>query len=637
MMVRTMTADHATEAAARRIRVEWLTFAGVFALLVLCAVVFQAEARVHALRQQSDQLRVQARVVGENVLLQVNGVDKALSGVQHDFSGGRPDPEGLKSAQQRFRTLAAALPGVRAILVLDAKGTVLAATRDELLGMKFSGRDYFVRPRNRPDRDVLYVSRPFETSEGEWVMPVSQALLDDRGAFAGVVVAGLDSRYLAVVLRSVVYAPDMSATLAHGDGNLFLHVYGTLPDARRPGQGESLLDSGRATLASDEPEVRHSGNSGEGRLVVSRIVEETSPRISPPMIVEVTRSVDAILLDWRHDTAVLAGTFVLSMLLSAVGLRMLQQRRIEIAALAATALLSREQAARRIRTITDSLPALVAHIDREHRYRFANARYRTFYDLDPEELVGRFMADVIGRDVHASFSARLDAVLRGEPQHFQQHGVAGKEDVYFNIDFIPDVEVDGTIAGFFVMAMDITALKHAEQKLAALAHFDTLTGLANRHQFTERFASLLRAPADPSAPIALMFLDIDRFKSINDSLGHAAGDEVLKEFARRLAAVARPTDCVARLAGDEFVIMLEGIRDRHAIGAIAEKILATVAVDFLIAGRLLSISTSIGIARAAVGETSLSALLAAADAALYEAKARGRATFVVSDSVSDSA
>jgi diguanylate cyclase (GGDEF)-like protein len=94
---------------------------------------------------------------------------------------------------------------------------------------------------------------------------------------------------------------------------------------------------------------------------------------------------------------------------------------------------------------------------------------------------------------------------------------------------------------------------------------------------------------------------------------------------------------VARLAGDEFVIMLEGIRDRHAIGAIAEKILATVAVDFLIAGRLLSISTSIGIARAAVGETSLSALLAAADAALYEAKARGRATFVVSDSVSDSA
>ena len=106
-------------------------------------------------------------------------------------------------------------------------------------------------------------------------------------------------------------------------------------------------------------------------------------------------------------------------------------------------------------------------------------------------------------------------------------------------------------------------------------------------------------------------------------------DEVLKEFARRLKDAVRPTDCVARLAGDEFVVLLEGLRERADVGMIAEKILAAIAVDFLVAGRELPVSTSIGIARSASKDIAPSELLAAADAALYEAKARGRATFVI--------
>ena len=624
-----MTADRASN-VARRIRFEWLTLIVISLLVVACAWYVQVEARDRALRQQSEQLQVQARVVGENVLLQVNGVDKALSGVRDDFLRKPPSPDALRSAQQRFRALAAALPGVRAILVLDAEGHVLAATRDELVGMKFSGRDYFVRVRNRPDRGVLYVSKPFETSEGEWVMPVSRALLDDSGAFAGVIVAGLDSRYMAVVLRSVLYAPDMAATLAHGDGDLFIRVAAVSPDLRRPVRGDRLLAGGRPTRPTDEPDVRHGSDPGEARLVVSRVIEEPETSIRPPMVVEVTRAVDSILVDWRHDDAVLTAMLALSVALSAIGLGMLQRRRAEISALADKTRSIQEESTRRIRTITDNLPALVAYIDRDHRYRFVNARYRTFYALDPEMIVGRRMADVIGEAAHAAFGTKIDAVLNGEGQHFQQHGVAGKEDVYFNIDFIPDIDPDGSVAGFYVMVMDITALKLAEQKLAALALFDTLTGLANRHQFTERLKSLLAQRDDPLAPVTLMFLDVDRFKSINDSLGHAAGDEVLKEFAHRLADAVRPTDVVARLAGDEFVVILEGLRDRASVEAIAQKVLAAMAAQFNVEGRALSVSTSIGIACAAAHETSPAELLAAADGALYEAKARGRGTFVIS-------
>lgn len=607
-----------------------MTLAVISLLALACAWYIQVEARARALRQQSEQLQVQARVVGENVLLQVNGVDKALSGVRDDFLRNPPSPEALRSAQQRFRALAAALQGVRAILVLDAKGNVLAATRDELVGMKFSGRDYFVRVRNRPDRGVLYVSKPFETSEGEWVMPVSRAVLDENGAFAGVIVAGLDSRYMAVVLRSVLYAPDMAATLAHGDGDLFIRVAAASPDLRRPARGDGLLAAGHPTRPTDEPDIRYGSDPGDARLVVSRVIEEPETSIRPPMVVEVTRAVDSILVDWRHDNAVLAAMLALSVALSAIGLGMLQRRRAEISALAYKTRSIQEESTRRIRTITDSLPALVAYIDRDHRYRFVNARYRTFYALDPEMIVGRRMSDVIGESAYAAFGTKIDAVLNGEGQHFQQHGVAGKEDVYFNIDFIPDIDPDGSVAGFYVMVMDITALKLAEQKLAALALFDTLTGLANRHQFTERLTNLLAKPDDPSAPVTLMFLDVDRFKSINDSLGHAAGDEVLREFAHRLADAVRPTDVVARLAGDEFVVILEGLRDKESVRVIAQKVLAAIAVQFNVEGRPLSVSTSMGIACAAAHETSPAELLAAADGALYEAKARGRGTFVIS-------
>ena len=624
-----MTPPRPDALSARRNRLEWLALATVAALLVLCAVVFQMQARSHVLRQQSEQLQVQARVVSENVLLQVNGIDRALTSVSDDFFSVQPGEQGLQAAQHRFRELAAALPGVRAILVLDAKGNVLAATRDELVGKKFSGRDYFVLPRNKPLRGVLYVSRPFETAEGEWVMPLSRPLLDKQGAFAGVVVAGLDSKYLAVVLRSVLYSTDMAATLAHGDGNLFLQVSSAAPGSRRPNRGDSLVASGRPTQPTDDPEIFRVGKSSTSVLVVSKTIEEDSPRLAPAMVVELMRTTDAILGPWRHDGWVTAAMLVMSLLLSVIGMRTMQVRRAEIAALAAHAQTLQEQSTRRIRMVTDNLPALVAYIDRDHRYRFANARYRTFYNLDPEGLVGKAMVDVIGGDAYASFKDRIDAVLSGQGQHFQQHGVAGKENVYFSIDFIPDIEGDGSTGGFFVMVTDITALKLAEQKLAALALFDSLTGLPNRHQFNERLSHSLHDLAGEGSPTTLMFLDIDRFKSINDSLGHAAGDEVLQEFARRLKDAVRPTDCVARLAGDEFVVLLDGLAEKADVGVIAEKILVAIAVDFQVASRPLTVSTSIGIARAASSDVAPSELLAAADAALYEAKARGRATFVI--------
>ena len=333
--------------------------------------------------------------------------------------------------------------------------------------------------------------------------------------------------------------------------------------------------------------------------------------------------------DWREQTLTLAAAIALAVALAAHGLRLSQRRRAEIDAFAERGRHEREEAARRLRTLTDNLPALIAYVDREHRYRFANAHYHRVYALDPATLPGRHVSEVIGAGAHAALSDRMAAVLAGRAQHFERRGLAADADAYVSIDFVPDIESDGSIPGFYVMVMDITALKRAEEKLARLALFDALTGLPNRHQFNDRLAGALERSAAAQAPVALMFLDVDHFKRINDSLGHAAGDDVLKEFARRLHDAVRDPDGVARLAGDEFVAILEGLVDAADAATVADKVVAAMRPAFTANGQSVSTSASIGIAFVAQGAVAPRELLEIADAALYEAKAAGRGVWAM--------
>jgi diguanylate cyclase (GGDEF)-like protein/PAS domain S-box-containing protein len=173
---------------------------------------------------------------------------------------------------------------------------------------------------------------------------------------------------------------------------------------------------------------------------------------------------------------------------------------------------------------------------------------------------------------------------------------------------------------------DINARKVSEARLRHLAEFDTLTDLPNRAQFMERLQQAL-APPRPASPMALLFLDIDHFKTINDTLGHEAGDRLLKVFAQRMRASVRQSDMAARLAGDEFTIVLEGVRDWADAKGVAHKLVEALREPIVLAGRCFEITASVGIAMSIGGETDDAALLRRADAALYEAKRRGRNGF----------
>ncbi len=185
---------------------------------------------------------------------------------------------------------------------------------------------------------------------------------------------------------------------------------------------------------------------------------------------------------------------------------------------------------------------------------------------------------------------------------------------------------DGTnIDGVFCVARNVTGHKEAERQLAHQALHDSLTGLANRVLFMDRLDQALARLQRHSAPIALLFVDLDHFKVVNDSLGHAAGDEVLVQASDRLRRTLRPADTVARFGGDEFVILCEEASGRAEAEEIAGRISAALARPFSIGGQEVVLTASTGIVLAGDTNMDAGALLRDADTAMYRAKERGRA------------
>jgi PAS domain S-box-containing protein len=222
-----------------------------------------------------------------------------------------------------------------------------------------------------------------------------------------------------------------------------------------------------------------------------------------------------------------------------------------------------------LRTITDNLPVLISYIDSNEVVRFSNQTYKTWLNQDPAEALGRRLIDVMGAEMYASRYEYIRNVLAGNLTEFQAQLDLPGGPRHHQITYLPDPAPEGGVAGFFALTMDITALKRIEAPLEEFARHDTLTALANRRHFEEKLADFLLHREE--APFALMFLDIDRFKAINDAHGHATGDAAPKHFAESPKTCVRATDTVARLAGDEFVVLLPGLRGKEDAERAARK------------------------------------------------------------------
>ena len=190
---------------------------------------------------------------------------------------------------------------------------------------------------------------------------------------------------------------------------------------------------------------------------------------------------------------------------------------------------------------------------------------------------------------------------------------------------------DPSVRGFVFNSRDVTDRKEAEEQLALHAYHDILTGLPNRALFLDRLRMALARTRRRSGSVAVLFLDIDRFQVINDSLGHSAGDQLLVSAAHRLESTLRPADTVARFGGDEFTVLCEDVTSELEPIAIAERIARALAEPFAVDDREVFLTSSIGIAVAPDDKSDAESLLRDADAAMYRAKERGRARFEVFD------
>ena len=204
---------------------------------------------------------------------------------------------------------------------------------------------------------------------------------------------------------------------------------------------------------------------------------------------------------------------------------------------------------------------------------------------------------------------------------------ASRRDVLVQINVIANSQDESRIEYYLLILSDISEQKRAEEKLRRLANFDALTGLPNRTLLLDRVERGLEHANRHHKSMALFFIDLDRFKQVNDSLGHKAGDELLKIVARRLTAKLRKEDTVARLGGDEFVIMIEDVKSIEAISRLVSEIIAIIDLPILLSNQTVSVSSSIGIAMYPGDGASAEELLKHADIAMYHAKELGRSNF----------
>lgn len=282
-----------------------------------------------------------------------------------------------------------------------------------------------------------------------------------------------------------------------------------------------------------------------------------------------------------------------------------------------------EASERLVRTIADNLPVLISYLDKDERYQFANATYDKWFGIPPADLIGKTLEEAFGAAFYEEAKTSLHRTLSGQLTRLESQ-VSGPSGVrYIELLGIPDTK-NGVTRGAYVLTSDITAIKTHQEELGRLARSDTLTGLPNRRSYEERLDEALRRTKRTGDGLALMFLDIDNFKQINDTLGHAGGDAVLQEFGRRLKGAVRATDIVSRLAGDEFTIVLEGLDSPREATIVAEKVIRAFTEPVRLKDTTWKVSTSIGIAFVKATAIDIPTLGHQADKALYRAKASGK-------------
>ena len=287
--------------------------------------------------------------------------------------------------------------------------------------------------------------------------------------------------------------------------------------------------------------------------------------------------------------------------------------------------------------ILNAIPDLLFELDIDGTYIDYHSPSSELLAAPPADFIGKTVADILPPAAAAVCMAALQAALeQGSSTGLQFELQLPVGTRWFELSVSRKGTGFGEKPRFIVLSRDITERKEAENRIAHLAHFDSLTGLPNRRSFLERLGREVQRAQRSARQLAVLFMDLDGFKTVNDSLGHFAGDQILQQAAERLTRALRPSDLVsraaaspsnielARLGGDEFTALIVDIERPEDVMTVAERIHAQMRMPYHVSGREVLLTASIGIALFPGDGTDANALLEHADTAMYHAKQMGR-------------
>jgi diguanylate cyclase (GGDEF)-like protein len=610
----------------RRNPLNWLILGGV--MLIAC-IVIGTVITVFNFRERA--LSSSARELENTVLLLARHFDREL----RDFEAVQGDvvrrmellriasPEAFRRqwSSEEFHANLEAAAGAHSddagINVFDANGQLINSSLSwPVHAVSIAERSYFKELAADKSPAVLLV--PVRSRfTAKWTTVMSSKVVGPDGQFLGVVGRGLSSAAFESFFASLALGKDSTIAMVHRDGTLlarYPHVEEMIGRNLQAAPAQRLLsEADHGTLRLISP------IDGEDRLASARALS------SFPLAFIATTTVATALADWRAQTQLLSVAAGLAALVLALTLWLIVRK------LSRQSKNSERQLAiekERLCIAIDNMTQGLLLYDADARIVLCNRRYLEMYNLSAEAVKPGFhLRDLVTlRKQTGTFGGDVDqfcsAILRNVAEK------RGTQNILETADGRSILIINQPLAngGWVVTQEDITERRRAEQQIAHLAHYDALTDLPNRALFRQHLAREIER-TKRGEQLAVLYIDLDEFKSVNDSLGHPAGDELLKAVASRLRGCVRETDFVARLGGDEFSVVQTGVKQPSDVIDLVSRIYRSIREPIDCLGHQAATDASIGIALAPNDGQDLDQLLKSADLAMYDAKADGRRTY----------
>jgi diguanylate cyclase (GGDEF)-like protein/PAS domain S-box-containing protein len=288
-----------------------------------------------------------------------------------------------------------------------------------------------------------------------------------------------------------------------------------------------------------------------------------------------------------------------------------------------------EESEARFRALTESAMDIVTVLDEDGIIRYQSPSVRNILGYNPEKMIGQYQFDLVHPDdcefVKSAHERLIRENIMGRPVEFQ---VRHKDGTWRTLESIAKNSLDNPhIRGVIVNTRDVTERNLIQQRIQHLAYHDSLTGLPNRSLLQDRASQAISRAERTGKKLAVMFIDIDNFKNVNDTLGHDVGDELLRQVASRLRSSVRDHDTIARQGGDEFIVLLEELDGQRGAARVAQKILEALRTAFVVGGTTQHVSGSMGIALHPEDGNDPQTLMKNADTAMFHGKGMGKNTY----------